>query len=566
MRVLLCVLSLAVPLVATLSGQTNHHVTKLSRLDEHVAYNDVWGYTAPDGREYALLGAQTGVSVVNVTDPFNPVETGWFPGVTCIWRDMKTFGHYAYAVNDCTGGVQVIDLSNPQAPVLVNEFGLSTIGHAHNIQIDVPAGMLYACGTDVGMAVYNLNVSPTNPPMIKTWKGAGIPGANGYVHDIWVQNGKAHAGLIHDGLYAILNVASLPNISVLSSRSTGQDFTHSTWTNAAGTVAVTVDEKQGDRNIQIWDVSNPASPALLSSPFLGGTTIPHNPYILGEDLHVSYYDEGYVAWDLSDPARPVENGRFDTTPGGGGVGLFSGAWGCYPFAASGLVYVSDIGNGLYVFRLNEDCAADASGRPALCETWPEQIEVGAASLPPEMLLVGKTLAGATQVHVGGVSYGPGQFTVIDDEALRVPIPAGLVGGLLAVSVENALGSSAVRYLTVKQPGAPRLSSGPQQIGVGSSLTHLLDSDAGDLQYLALSLLPQPSIAPNAVAFDIGAAFSNLILFAPLLAGPAGTSQLGPFTIPAAGAGLTVFWQFAAIDGPAGKPWPTSNVAIHEIGF
>jgi len=31
-------------------------------------YNDCWGYTAPDGREYALLGVRTGTSIVDITE------------------------------------------------------------------------------------------------------------------------------------------------------------------------------------------------------------------------------------------------------------------------------------------------------------------------------------------------------------------------------------------------------------------------------------------------------------------------------------------------------------------
>ena len=39
-----------------------------------LGYSDCWGYTAPNGSEYALLGVNTGVSVVDVTDTTNIVE------------------------------------------------------------------------------------------------------------------------------------------------------------------------------------------------------------------------------------------------------------------------------------------------------------------------------------------------------------------------------------------------------------------------------------------------------------------------------------------------------------
>jgi len=34
--------------------------------------HDVWGYNAPDGSEYAIMGTVAGVSIVNITDPRNP--------------------------------------------------------------------------------------------------------------------------------------------------------------------------------------------------------------------------------------------------------------------------------------------------------------------------------------------------------------------------------------------------------------------------------------------------------------------------------------------------------------
>lgn len=42
------VLFLALITAGSLTAQTDFNVTRLSRLDEHGTYNDVWGYVAPD--------------------------------------------------------------------------------------------------------------------------------------------------------------------------------------------------------------------------------------------------------------------------------------------------------------------------------------------------------------------------------------------------------------------------------------------------------------------------------------------------------------------------------------
>src|SRR5580704_6671924 len=36
-------------------------------------YSDVWGWAAPDGREYAIFGALDSIYFIEVTDPANPI-------------------------------------------------------------------------------------------------------------------------------------------------------------------------------------------------------------------------------------------------------------------------------------------------------------------------------------------------------------------------------------------------------------------------------------------------------------------------------------------------------------
>jgi choice-of-anchor B domain-containing protein len=537
------------------------NVTLLRHMDDHGEYNDLWGYTAPDGREYAIVGGRDGVLIVNATDPLAAYEVAWFPGVSCIWRDIKSWQQYVYVVNDCAGGVLVIDMSDPEAPVIVNEFALSYLQHVHTVAIDTDTGKLYACGSAQGMVIYDLAANPVNPPKVTQWKGQGLSLVNGYVHATYVHDGVAHAGLIYDGLYVLLDVSNLPAISVISHESSGADFTHSTWTTDDSQIAVVADETLGERNLTLLDISDPSDPVLLSSLNQGPSSLPHNPYIVGDTLHVSYYELGYIAFDISDPVNPERIGQYDTTEDGPPQ-LLDGAWGCYPLSPSGFVYVSDIKKGLYVFKLNTPCPTDGSGRPSLCEVWPGKLPTtGQAS--PQVLLSGGGLLGATAVHVGPLTLGPGAFTVLDDQVLAFPMPALAQTGLVAITVENASGVSDPLYLPLQVPGGPVLDSGSPSVAPGGSITHVLDSDPGDLQFLAFSLVPVPSDAAK-VHFAIGNGFANLFLLPAVVAGPGGMTTLPGLQVPAAAAGLTVYWQFAALGSPASYPADVSNVTISVI--
>ena len=98
-------------------------VVLLSKVDTGADYNDIWGYTAPDGREYAIIGTTAGTYFYNATDPTAPYEVAYISGPTSMWRDMKTWSHYAYIVTEGGGGMQIVNLANPDNPVLVRTWG-----------------------------------------------------------------------------------------------------------------------------------------------------------------------------------------------------------------------------------------------------------------------------------------------------------------------------------------------------------------------------------------------------------------------------------------------------------
>ena len=73
--------------------------------------NDVWGYTDPNGHEFALIGHRSGTYIYDVsTNPHDPIEVGFIAGETSTWRDLKTHGHYCYVTNETGGGIDIISL------------------------------------------------------------------------------------------------------------------------------------------------------------------------------------------------------------------------------------------------------------------------------------------------------------------------------------------------------------------------------------------------------------------------------------------------------------------------
>ena len=74
--------------------------------------NDIWGWVDASENEFAIVGLRDGVSCVNVTNSTAPVEEFFIPDIYSIWRDIKTFGNYAYVTTESDAGLLIIDLTD----------------------------------------------------------------------------------------------------------------------------------------------------------------------------------------------------------------------------------------------------------------------------------------------------------------------------------------------------------------------------------------------------------------------------------------------------------------------
>ena len=102
-------------------------------------------------------------------------------------------------------------------------------------------------------------------------------------------------------------------------------------------------------DVTIWDIAQVDDPVLVSSINDPQSTV-HNVVIVGDLAFMSYYTAGFRVYDVTDPAQPALAFEYDTSPSIGEGWL--GAFGVYPFAPSGNVYVSDIQTGLHIFSVS----------------------------------------------------------------------------------------------------------------------------------------------------------------------------------------------------------------------
>lgn len=305
--------------------------------------SDVWGYVDPNtGQEYALVGetvATVGVTILDVTEPSDPVFTAIAPGILSF--DMKVWGNLMYVVTGgrATGGGRIFDLSDPSSPR-----SRGSMNSSHNLWID-DRGYMYLslAGAARELEIYNLNNTPLSPELV-WWDdtdgahdaivvGTTLYDFHGYagtrIYDVTVPHSPFLLGTIDDGLYSHSGMSTVDGKYLYVSH---EVVTHP------------------EPDISIWNIEDPSNPqwvGAISDP----TANAHNLYIVGDYAYVSYYTAGFRVYNVEDPEHPVLDDEYDTSALTGEA--WKGAFGVYPFSPSGHIYVSDIDNGLFVFSFSE---------------------------------------------------------------------------------------------------------------------------------------------------------------------------------------------------------------------
>ncbi|MEP7263770.1 MAG: choice-of-anchor B family protein [Bacteroidota bacterium] len=324
-----------------------------------IKYNGIWGWADASGNEYAIVGAASGTYFIDVTNPAAPVQRDYVQGRrnNCIWREIKTYQHYAYMVSDDSSpnSLQIVDLSYLPDSVHVVYDDNTLFSRSHTIYIE--GDKLYGGtvnGGSVGnssMAVFSL-ANPELPVLLRSLNSDfSIPG--GSVHDMFVKGDTIYASCGYSGLY-IFSLGANNHFQYINSLITyiDQGYNHSSALDVSGTKLYFTDEVPDGMDVKVLDVTDLTNLTVVNNFHSNDLATPHNPFVKGNLLYIAYYQDGLQVYDISNPSSPVLAGYFDTyyqNPTGTYPSpAYAGAWGCYPWLPSGNILVSDMQNGLFV--------------------------------------------------------------------------------------------------------------------------------------------------------------------------------------------------------------------------
>ena len=313
--------------------------------------SDVWGYTAHDGSEYALMGDIEGIAVVAVPSlevvariPGPTERAPWY------WRDIKTYGSFAYAVSEAYGaseGLQIIDLRglphHAEEIAVVRGPGDAYVS-SHNLSIDTVTGHAYVLDGNAGV-IHILDLTdPLAPEPVGRLDVGDVHDV--YAHDdvVYVAEGRQPTFSIWD----LADKAAPRRISRIDVPNAG--YVHNIWPTDDGRHVLTTEETAG-KTLKVWNVEDPANPELVGE-WLGANQIAHNVLVRGRYAFVSHYTAGVYVLDLADLSAPSVAARHDSYTKSDDVTM-DGTWGATLPSPGGYVYGSD-GNGrLTVMRWAE---------------------------------------------------------------------------------------------------------------------------------------------------------------------------------------------------------------------
>jgi len=353
---------LSISFPAVVFSQASYNIDLLAQKNEHgfggvgpdtsFHYSSVWGYTHPNGREYAIIGYWNGTAIYDITDAPNVVERDTFPGPTSYYnyREFTVVGNYLYAVSEGnTGsyyGLQIVDLSYlPDSVRHVTNWRGSGYVRAHTIKSE--GNFLYINGANLNSGgVIVVDVTNRENPVMRGW-GPAL-----YSHDCFVRNDTVYAANIYNnGRMSVINATNKDALSLITTFNYPNGMCHLVWTTSDRRWLVTSDEG-GLGHARIWDSQDLGNITFVYEyvPYQTPTMI-HNSYFKNNLLFMAHYKAGVVVLDCTNlPSAPTLKGYYDTYPGPSNTDYFRGAWNVFPYYSSGRFVVSDMQTGLWVFR------------------------------------------------------------------------------------------------------------------------------------------------------------------------------------------------------------------------
>jgi len=281
---------------------------------------------------------KNGFVILDVRDPFNvSISAEYNDDMTGGVHNVFIYNNHVYAVNNGRK-YDVINIEDPSNPFRVSRYELDTPGHGvHDVWII--DGLAYSSNWADGVHIVDVGAVKLNEkdrskiqynPFL-AMAGQGSPGNPVQLGGMKDPNGHNHAA------FPFISQSS-DKFYIITGDEYGNEF------GMAG----------GFHFLDFTDPSSPEETAVYQVPEAGS----HNHWVHGDTLLASYYQGGLRVVDISGElmgdiyAQGREIAYFNSSDPKGFVANRPNVWGTMPY--KGLIYFSDMNNGLWAIKLEEE--------------------------------------------------------------------------------------------------------------------------------------------------------------------------------------------------------------------
>lgn len=310
-------------------------------------------YVDSTGREWALVGTSTGVSIVDLQDPTQPVQRFSVPGLPSNWRELRSWNGFAYAGSEAdSSGITIIDLRHlPDTIYWKTWFGdgayENKVRRSHAVQ--TANGYLFIFGggnVTNGATIADLS-NPWNPHIVGKY-------TLNYVHDGFIRGDTLWTSEIYQGQFGVVDISDIKDPQLITTNPTPGKFNHNTGLSGDSKTLFTTDEKQ-NAPLSSFDVSDLDNITLLDTYFPSQKPAfeVHNVRVIGDFLVNPSYGGQLTIVDASRPDNLIETAWAVV-----GTSL---VWDADPYLPSGIIFATAKNEGLFVFQPSYQHAAWLEG-------------------------------------------------------------------------------------------------------------------------------------------------------------------------------------------------------------
>ena len=229
------------------------------------------------------------VAVFDITDLGLPTQLAVVPGISTA-RDLCVRDDFAYVAADAAG-LKIVDVSNPQAPVIVGSLVMP--GRAQDV--NARGSLAYvACG-QAGIQVVDVS-SPASPAIV------GAVATPGAVYQVSL-TGNLVCAVDSSGVLRVADVSNPQSPVLVGSKVVGANSV-----SAEGSVVCVTASFD---HAKVIDISNPANPIVRASIAAEGSDMAMDVTIVDGIAYIAHGNiypappGGVLIADLSSPATPV---------------------------------------------------------------------------------------------------------------------------------------------------------------------------------------------------------------------------------------------------------------------